>query len=86
MTTEQLMERVKQLEGELAIAYSRLETESEQRVNTYKHDLARVLRVDYADYQISAGKEMTVELGEAYRGLVAGMFDVLQNRGVNVKG
>jgi hypothetical protein len=72
-------------EQEVKILASRVETEAAQRLDTFKHDLARVLRVDYADFKMASGKPMTPELGEALRDLLAAIFDHLQKQGINTK-
>ena len=72
-------------EQEVKILASRVETEAAQRLDTFKHDLARVLRVDYADFKMVNGKPMSLELGEALRDLLAAIFDHLQKQGINTK-
>ncbi|MGD0815298.1 MAG: hypothetical protein ABSA83_17005 [Verrucomicrobiota bacterium] len=72
-------------EQEVTILASRVETETAQRLDTFKHDLARVLRVDYADFKMTNGKPMTLDLGEALRDLLVAIFDHLQKQGINVK-
>jgi hypothetical protein len=54
-------------------------------LETFKHELGRVLRVDYADFKMTSGKPMTVDLGEAIRDLLAAIFDHLRKQGINAK-
>ena len=72
-------------DNEITVLTSRVETEAAQRLDSLKHSLARVLRVDYADLKSSNGKAMTVELGQALRDLLASIFDHLQKQGINAK-
>jgi len=51
----------------------------------FKYSLARVLRVDYADFKVNEGKPMTVELGQGLHHLLASIFDGLQRNGINAK-
>jgi hypothetical protein len=73
-------------EDEIRILMSRVETEAAQRVESFKHSLARVLRVDYADFKINEGKPMTVELGQGLHHLLDSIFEALQKQGVSAKG
>jgi predicted RNase H-like nuclease (RuvC/YqgF family) len=70
---------------EIGILNSRIETEATHRLEGFKHSVARVLRVDYADFKINAGKPMTVELGQGLHHLLASIFDGLQKSGINAK-
>ncbi len=72
-------------EQEVTILISRVETESAQRLDTFKYNLARILRVDFADFNMTNGKPMTLDLGEGLRDLLAAIFDQLQKQGVKVK-
>jgi hypothetical protein len=72
-------------EQEVRILTSRVETQAAQRLETFKHDLARVLRVDYADFKMTDGKPITLELGQALHDLLAAIFEHLQKQGINAK-
>ena len=64
---------------------SRIETEAAHHVESFKHAVARVLRVDYTDFKNNDTKPMTLELGQGLSHLLASIFDNLQRNGINVK-
>jgi hypothetical protein len=72
-------------ENDITVLTSRVETEAAQRLDSFKHSLAKVLRVDYADFKSSDDKAMTVDLGQALRDLLASIFDHIQKQGINAK-
>jgi chromosome segregation ATPase len=75
----------KKHQEQLELLNSRIETEAAHRVESFKHSLARVLRVDYTDFKINEAKPMTTELGQGLHHLLGSIFDHLQRNGINTK-
>ena len=85
MLAAQIGELKRKHNEEITVLSSRVETEAAQRVESFKHSLARVLRVDYADFKLNEGKPMTMELGQGLYHLLASIFESLQKSGINAK-
>ena len=81
----QIAELQQEHQEQVALLNSRIETEAAYRVDSFKHALARVLRVDYADFRMNEAKAMTTELGQGLRHLLVSIFDHLQRNGINAK-
>lgn len=81
----QIAELKQKHQEQVDLLNSRIETEAAHRVESFKHTLARVLRVDYADFKINEAKPMTVELGQGLHHLLTSIFDHLHRNGINAK-
>ena len=75
----------KKNQEQIDLLNSRIETEAAHHVESFKHAVARVLRVDYTDFKNNDTKPMTLELGQGLSHLLASIFDNLQRNGINVK-